>query len=174
MLDTLAAQGSRRDGKGRPFGRATLGKLRATTIQILEFARRRDMVTRNVAELAGMRPAHNATRPRRSLTPEEARRLFDWLGADEHPSPMLRFGLLTGLRPGELFGMLWDDVDLERRLLVVGHGMRMEGNRAVLVPMLKTSSSYRTLGLPSLAVHELRRHTFPRSGPMNSGTLQRR
>ena len=42
MLDTLAAQGSRRDGKGRPFGRATLGKLRATTIQILEFARRRE------------------------------------------------------------------------------------------------------------------------------------
>jgi len=143
MLDTLAAQGSRRDGKGRPFGRATLGKLRPTTIQILEFARR----------------------------------LFDWLGPDgagEHPSPMLWFGLLTGLRPGELFGMLWDHVDLERRLLVVCHGMRMEGNRAVLVPMLKTSSSYRTLGLPSLAVHELRRHTFPRSRPMSSGTLQRR
>ena len=39
MLDALAAQGSRRDGKGRPFARATLGKLRATTIQILEFAR---------------------------------------------------------------------------------------------------------------------------------------
>ena len=33
MLDTLAAQGSRRDGKGRPFGRATLGKLRAPTFQ---------------------------------------------------------------------------------------------------------------------------------------------
>ena len=38
MLDTLVAQGSRRDGKGRPFARATLGKLRGTTIQILEFA----------------------------------------------------------------------------------------------------------------------------------------
>ena len=173
MLDALAARGSRHDGKGRPFARATLGKLRATTIQILEFARRREMVTRNVAELAGMTPANDATRPRRSLTPEDARRLFDWLGADgagEHLSPMLRFGLLTGLRPGELFGMLWDDVDLERRLLVVCHGVRMEGNRAVLVPMLKTSSSYRTLGLPTLAVHELRRHKVRQSEQRLSAT----
>ena len=106
------------------------------------------------------------TRPRRSLTPEEARRLFDWLGADghgEHLSPMLRFGLLTGLRPGELFGMLWDNVDLERCLLVDCHAVRMEGNRAVVVPMLKTSSSYRTLGLPTLAVQELRRHKVRQS-----------
>jgi hypothetical protein len=39
MLDALAERGSRTDGKGRPFGRATLGTLRATTNQILEFAR---------------------------------------------------------------------------------------------------------------------------------------
>ena len=166
MLDALATRGSRRDGEGRPFGRATLGKLRATTIQILEFARRREIVTRNVAELAGMRPAQDSTRPRRSLTPDEARALWNWLGADgaaEHLSPMFRFGLLTGLRPGELFGMLWDDVDLGRRLLVVCHAVRMEGNRAVLVSMLKTSSSYRTLGLPRLAVDELRRHKVRQS-----------
>ena len=161
MLDVLAARGSRHDGKGRPFGRSTLGKLRATTIQILDFARRREMVTRNVAELAGMRAGPGATRARRSLTPDEARQLFVWLGEEgtgEHLTSMFRFGLLTGLRPGELYGMLWADVDFETGRLVVCHAARRERNRPTLVAAVKTSASYRTLGLPTLAVDELRLH----------------
>jgi integrase len=157
----MATHGSRTTGKGRPFTRATLGKLRATLVQIIEFARRREMVTKNVADLAGMKPATGSTEPRRSLTPAEARKLFDWLGeqgAEEHLASMFRFGLTVGLRPGELYGVLWDDVDLDRQRLVVAHAVQRDGNRWKLVPVLKTDASYRTLGLPAVAVEELRRH----------------
>jgi integrase len=161
MLDKMATHGSRTKGGGRPFTRATLVKLRATLVQILEFARRREMVTKNVADLAGMKPASSSTEPRRSLTPDEARRLFDWLGdqgGEEHLASMFRFGLTVGLRPGELYGVLWDDVDLDRQRLVVAHAVQRDGNRWRLVPVLKTDTSYRTLGLPAVAVDELRRN----------------
>jgi hypothetical protein len=78
-------------------------------VQILEFARRRELVTKNVADLAGMKPAPASMEPRRSLTPDQARKLFEWLGdegAEEHLASMIRFGLTVGLRPGELYGML--------------------------------------------------------------------
>ena len=105
MLDALAAQGNRqRQGSSVRTGHAR--GVHTTTIQILEPAPTRDDHTkRRRAGLHG--PANDSTRPRRSLTPEEARLLFDWLGAKgvgEHLSPMFRFGLLTGLRPGELSG----------------------------------------------------------------------
>ncbi|MGC4089416.1 MAG: tyrosine-type recombinase/integrase [Polyangiaceae bacterium] len=51
------------------------------------------------------------------LTFEEAARLVD--GADPQWRAMVLIGLRTGLRQGELIGLLWDDIDLVAGRLVV-------------------------------------------------------
>ena len=81
MLDALARGGVATTARvGRSHGPRSANSARPRSRSSTRG--RREMVTRNVAELAGMTPANNATRPRQSLTPEDARRLFDWLGAD--------------------------------------------------------------------------------------------
>jgi integrase len=68
---------------------------------------------------------------------------------------MIRLGLLVGMRPGELAGLRWRDVDLQGRILTVGHAVQMRGSRGRPVDVLKTSASHRTIGLPAAAVSEL-------------------
>jgi integrase len=69
---------------------------------------------------------------------------------------MFRLQLVTGLRPGEVAALCWDGVDLDRGQLTVRRGLQMHGGRAVIVDDLKTSASYRTIGLPAVAVDVLR------------------
>ena len=77
---------------------------------------------------------------------------------------MFRLGLLVGMRPGELAGLRWSDIDFARSILTVGHAVQMRGGRAVHVDVLKTSASHRTLGLPTAAISELREQ-LRRSAP---------
>ena len=70
---------------------------------------------------------------------------------------MFRLGLLVGMRPGELAGLRWSDVDFDRAILTVGHAVQMSGSRGFHVDVLKTSASHRTIGLPAAAINELRR-----------------
>jgi integrase len=88
------------------------------------------------------------------LTPDEARALFAAC-ENEHLGPMIRLGLLVGMRPGELAGLRWSDIDFSRRILTVGHAIQMRGSRGYHVDVLKTSASHRTIGLPAAAISEL-------------------
>ena len=89
------------------------------------------------------------------MTPDQARALFAACET-EHLGPMIRLGLLVGMRPGELAGLRWSDVDFDRRLLTVGHAVEMRGGRGHHVDVLKTRrptarSAFRPLPLTSYA-----------------------
>jgi integrase len=68
-------------------------------------------------------PAQYAERPRgeeqemQILTPPEIRRLLE--AADEPVRTMLMCAALTGMRRGELFGLRWEDIDLESNRIFV-------------------------------------------------------
>jgi integrase len=104
--------------------------------------------------------------PRRdfvALTPEEVRQLID----HKHPlQPLATVAAYTGLRMGELLGLQWSDVDLERASLVVRrslsrlprrieHGEPKGRTRFALVEP-KTERSRRTVPLAPRAVAALR------------------
>ena len=64
--------------------------------------------------------------------------------------------LATGLRQGELLGLCWSDVDLDRGTLFVRHALqRVNGEPQLVEP--KTDRSRRQLALPRTAVEHLRR-----------------
>ncbi len=105
-------------------------------------------------------PAVKPTKPRKSFTIEEARRLLvDAIPADSRPAMWLT-GLMCGLRPGELAGLRWCYVELDaetpsievaERALEVGH--RYAGQTAP-----KTERSRRRIGLHPLLIAALQRH----------------
>jgi integrase len=54
----------------------------------------------------------------RSLTPDQARQLLDTAKGDRLKG-LVPVGVMLGLRPGELCGLRWQDVDLESGILAV-------------------------------------------------------
>ncbi|MCY7364135.1 MAG: site-specific integrase [Frankiaceae bacterium] len=66
-------------------------------------------------------------------------------------------GLTCGLRPGELLGLGWDNVDVDQGLLRVSRAVNRVGAQVQLGPT-KTASSRRQLRLPAAAENALRDH----------------
>ena len=155
-LDRLAAGAHRREGReDTPITRSTLTRLRALVVEILDFAVRRRLVGSNVARLAELTPSAPRERRQRSLTPKEAAALWESTEG-ERLGPLFRLMLFTGLRPGEAAGLCWDAVDLDGATITVRRAVRIDHARPTLVDELKTSASYRTIGLGERAVEVLR------------------
>ena len=74
-------------------------------------AERRGKVARNVARLSEM-PATRRPAARRTLTPEQAVKLLEAASGDRLEG-LIVVGLMLGLRPGELTGLRWSDVDVD-------------------------------------------------------------
>jgi integrase len=136
------------------YSRASLDKVRGVLVQVLRHAERQGLVARNVAAIV---PTPTGPRSEgRSLTVEQARALLE--AADGHPLEAAFIVALTcGLRPGELLGMQWQDVDLDQGLLRVSRAVRRVGGAVQLGPT-KTAGSRRQLRLPATGLEALRRH----------------
>jgi integrase len=92
----------------------------------------------------------------RALRPEEARRFLDAARHGPHEA-LLITGICTGLRPGELTALSWDDLDLTAGTATVRKAWKgREEHRHLGEP--KTASSRRTVGLPPIAIEALQRH----------------
>ena len=65
----------------------------------------------------------------------------------------------TGLRRGEVLGLRWRDIDLDRKTLTVNQAVVVINHRPVVTPRrAKTKSSRRTIALDTETVSALRRH----------------
>ncbi|WP_417293149.1 site-specific integrase, partial [Dysosmobacter sp.] len=62
--------------------------------------------------------------------------------------------LATGLRRGELLGLKWTDVDLDRGVLKIQRAISRQNGKVVEAP-LKTKNAYRTLPLSADAIDVL-------------------
>ncbi|MER3450249.1 MAG: site-specific integrase, partial [Chloroflexota bacterium] len=125
--------------------------LSARTVQYLHAILRRalgqaekwGLVARNVARLVD---APKVVRPEvKPLAPEDVRRLLDAARGDSLEA-LYVVAIAVGLRQGELLGLRWQDVDLERGLLSV----------RVQLTEPKSSRSKRTVQLPAVALKALR------------------
>lgn len=144
LLEARAASG---------LAKSTVSRIRGVLVTALDHADRRDLVRRNVARLTTVPDAPTTTR--RSLTPDEARALFVSMSGDRLEA-LLVVGVAMGLRPGELTGLSWRDVDLSAGVLHLRMTLKRERNRLVMGE-LKTDRSRRSLRCPPLVVEALRR-----------------
>jgi integrase len=128
--------------------------VRGVLVQILRHAERQGLVVRNVAALvptpAGPRTAG------RSLTIEQAEALLSTARGHALEAAIV-VGLTCGLRPGELLGLHWDDVDLDREVLAVRRALVRIGGAIRLGPT-KNAAARRQLRLPEATAESLRQH----------------
>jgi len=133
---------------------STVQRIRMTLVKALRHAERRDLVHRNVADLTDLR--RSTRRQGRSLTPEQARQLLT--ASSDHPLGItVQLGLYLGLRPGEVLGLQWSDIDFHERTLSVRRSLKRESNQLRFGPP-KTNGSHRTLKMSEPLTSGLRRH----------------
>jgi integrase len=115
VLVRLARQGKSRE---------SVKRVRSVTAQALDTALRRGKVHRNVARLAEM-PRTPAPAEKRALNLEQAGALLAAASGDPVEAFVVT-GLMLGLRPGELLGLRWDDIDLVAGTLEVTGSLKRE------------------------------------------------
>lgn len=130
------------------LARSYVARMRSTLAQILRHGQRRGMVRSNVATIAVVPPA----KAQALLAAAEGERL----------APMFAVGLCLGLRPGELAGLRWSDIDLEADppTLSITGSVKCRPNGAAWRDSepKRASASRRTLALPAVAAEALVAH----------------
>ena len=145
MLETKAAEG---------LGSSSLRRLVTVLRKALRDAERRGKLQRNVAMLVDVPETHR--RQARSLVLDEARSLLLAARGDRLEAAWW-LGLCLGLRPGEIFGLCWDQLDLDAGVLHVVGALKREGSSLILGDV-KTERSRRTLYLSPSMIVALRNH----------------
>lgn len=166
MLRRMASDG---------LSRSSCFRARAVLGQALTWAERRDLIQRNVARLAELPADATPVREGRALNSNEAHALLEAARTITVKVPrtdrtetrprrteaLWVLQLVLGLRPGEVAGLLWDDVDFETELVHVRRSMKYTDGNPVELGEVKTGSrgrGRRTLELPPMALDALRRH----------------
>lgn len=106
-------------------------------------------------------PARAVTLPKverkkmNALTAEQARQLLATARSERLYAAYV-LAVTCGLRMGELFGLTWDNVDLEDGQITIQHQLQYLGKPTLTPP--KSSRGRRRIDLPPLAVAALRKH----------------
>jgi len=119
------------------------------------------IASRNVAQLVDApRVAH---RDVNVLSPEEALQLVT-AAREDRLEALWVLALSTGLRRGELLGLSWSDIDLERRQLRVTKALQRVTGKGLVLAETKTRMGRRSIILPIGTVEALRRHRARQAG----------
>lgn len=160
LVDWMLTSGRRRGGKpGTGLSvrsvSLTLSKLRTA----LNVAVRRQLVVRNVAAFVTIprsaRKAEQETRARR--TPWTAEEVKTFLAGirDERLFSVMLLSLL-GLRPAEVCGLRWSDVDFEAGTIAAGKNTRTLADGEVEEKAAKTTAGDRRLPAPAVVLGALK------------------
>ena len=114
-----------------------------------------EYVARNVAKL--VEPPRVERKRVEPLNPEEARRLTE--ACENHPQgALVALALGCGLRKGEILGLKWSDLDLEKGVAQVRRQVvRIKGS-GLVEQAPKSERSRRVVALPTFVVRALRAH----------------
>lgn len=134
MLIRLADNG---DG----LAKSSLVKVRSHLGRALKHAQRDAWVTRNVAELAEIPRQTADTKKRRSLSIDEAQK-FLRAAAEHQLHAALVLGMTRALRPGELLGLQWHNLDLGdgQGLLRVRESLVKQDGQWTIGPLKRTAT----------------------------------
>jgi integrase len=149
---------------------AVIGTHRGMLVKALDAAIVDDKLARNVAQ--AVKSPRKKRRARFEASPEQVLRFLQLIRG--HPLEVVfLFGMALGLRIGEATGVLWEDLDLDNRVLYLRHqiapDVQADGGtclcgarcgRAAVVEELKTDASTRGLELPEILAPALRRQVL--------------
>ena len=150
------------------LGHHSLMRIRAVLRQALRHAERYGHVGRNVAMVVDLPAAPR--KAGRSLSQDQARALLKSAKGERLEAAVVT-GLMLGLRPGELLGLCWADVDTKAARLTVQRSLKRESD-GLRLGAPKTPSSARKLDLPPSVARALRAHRSRQSAErLSAGSL---
>ena len=145
MLKGLASDG---------LAHRTIKGVRGVLCQMLDRAVAEERVERNVAEASTMPAGIQASgQKRESMTLVQAKALLAAVKGHRLEALFVT-ALMLGLRPGELLGLRWADVDLDAATIRISGSLRNDGT----IGPPKTEASTATLDAPAPVVEALRAH----------------
>jgi integrase len=157
-LDSFYAEllvDGKRNGAGGGLAPRTVRIIHNMLHKAFADATRKGTMLRNIADMADP-PRASASPPKemRIWTPEQLRQ---FLAEIEHHRlfPAYYLSANTGMRRGEVLGLQWDDVDLERARLSVRHQI-VDVAYELIVEDLKTTTGRRTVDLDPRTLAVLR------------------
>lgn len=124
---------------------STLRATRSVLARAIRRAQRDGLVVRNAAELADT--PRGAVRKSCSMTLVQVEQLLTFAPTSWWTA-YVTVGVQCGLRPGELLGLRWADVDFAAGVLRVRHSLH-ETTSGLQLGTLKTETSRRTLRMPA-------------------------
>jgi len=134
-------------------GTVTVHRIHAVLSSALSTAHRLDLVESNAASNIGLPPE----RPQRRAVWEPSQlAAFLQVAESERLGPLFTIAAFTGLRRGELLGLQWPDIDLERGELVVRRQRTYAGSHAVEGEAKTAAGQNRRLGLGPVAIAAFR------------------
>ena len=77
---------------------------------------------------------------------------------DQTAHMAILLALSTGMRLGEIFGLLWENIDFDTNLLYVKQSLVSSNHGSRLESSPKTKAGYRQIELPKLCLKELKAH----------------
>ncbi|MFD7786524.1 tyrosine recombinase XerC [Streptomyces nojiriensis] len=152
FVDDLVANGRRKGGKpGTRLAVSTVEEVLTRLRGALSRAVVRRLVAVNVAEqvrpsLADKKTDKRERQRAKPWTMAEVQTFIRGIHEDRLYAPLLLS--LMGLRPAEVCGTRWTDIDLEEGLLAIAQTRTMIGNQRVVQKDTKTASGERMLPLP--------------------------
>lgn len=128
------------EGRKKPLSARTCGHVRSTIMALYKHARKAGVTMTEPFDLTI--PAGATKGKRKILQPDDLKKLF---AAEGHYIPVFQFIALTGLRPGEVCGLKWTDLDGD--FLTISRAR----NRAGEITTGKNENARRRLKLPLAA-----------------------
>jgi integrase len=112
MLAGMAADG---------MSSSSLTRIHTTLTRALKWAQRRGKVYRNVSDL--VETPVGTHRPSQALTVDQVQAVLD-TAKDDRLEALWTLGLILGMRPGELAGLRWEDVDFDTGVISVMQSLK--------------------------------------------------
>ncbi len=149
---TLLREG-RHDGTG--LSARTVGHAHRVLHKALADAVARELLLRNPASLIS--PPKVERGEVAILSASQVKTVLDAVRATEiHPHVVIL--LSTGIRRGELMGLQWGDIDLDRGKLKIERAIEATKTKGLRIKAPKTHHGRRLITLPPIAVEALREH----------------
>lgn len=92
------------------------------------------------------------TEEKTALTADQSKRLLDAVSSTRAYLFCL-IALQTGMRRGEICGLMWEDVDLDKQIIHVRHNAVFTSSQTVVSEALKTSAAVRDIPTPNASGH---------------------
>lgn len=158
MLGQLASEPQpRRKRQPRPLALSTVSHILATLHAAVRSAVDQGVIDRD--PIAKARPKRVEKRDQQVMTDDQLRRVLTSAQEMGHPLA-LAFALYgsTALRRGEVIGLHWSDLDLERSVLTVVRQRTRNATQGVHQAPPKTRSGRRSVAIPAQLIPLLRAH----------------